>query len=86
MVKKRELNKFTNKFKKKLFFFSIYLDPGVGPVDDPGCHVPIPSNTSFDDLIFDDDDECDSMHRQHLPTMSDMLIAFPSQKGNIFNV
>jgi hypothetical protein len=63
--------------KTKCGFF---LDPGVGPVDDAGCHVQIPSNTSFDDLVFDDD-ECDSMQRHHLPTMSDMLIAFPSQKG-----
>jgi len=54
----------------------------VGPVDDAGCHVQIPSNKSFDDLVFDDD-ECDSMQRHHLPTMSDMLIAFPSQKGKI---
>ena len=58
-------------------------DPGVGPVDDAGCHVQIPSNASFDDLAFDDDDddECDSIQRCHLPTMTDMLIAFPSQKG-----
>jgi hypothetical protein len=59
------------------------LDPGVGPVDDSGCHVTVPSNTSFDDLVFEDD-ECDSSQRLHLPTMTDMLIAFPSQKG-IFN-
>lgn len=57
-------------------------DPGVGPVDDAGCHVQIPSTTPLDDLVFEDDDECDSMQRQHLPTMSDILIAFPSQKGN----
>lgn len=56
-------------------------DPGVGPVDDAGCHVQIPSTTPLDDLVFEDNDECDSMQRQHLPTMSDMLIAFPSQKG-----
>ena len=59
-------------------FFS---DPGVGPVDDAGCHVQIPSTTPFDDLVFADEDECDSMQRHHLPTMGDMLIAFPSQKG-----
>jgi hypothetical protein len=63
---------------------SFFSDPGVGPVDDSGCHVQIPSTTSFDDLVFDDDDECDSMQRHHLPTMSDMLIAFPSQKGTFF--
>ncbi|CAF3688431.1 unnamed protein product [Adineta steineri] len=68
--------------KPKLFFIQCCRDdPGVGPVDDAGCHVQIPSNTSFDDLVFDDDDECDSMQRHHLPTMTDMLIAFPSQKG-----
>jgi hypothetical protein len=61
-----------------------FLDPGIGPVDDGGCHVQIASNTSFDDLLFDDDDdECDSMQRHHLPTMTDMLIAFPSQKGRL---
>ncbi|CAF4556833.1 unnamed protein product, partial [Rotaria socialis] len=49
------------------------------PVDDAGCHVRIPSNALLDDLAFDD--ECDSMQRHHLPTMTDMLIAFPSQKA-----
>ncbi|CAM4755013.1 unnamed protein product [Rotaria magnacalcarata] len=48
------------------------------PVGDTGCHVQIPSNASLDDLAFGD--ECDSMQRHHLPTMTDMLIAFPSQK------
>ncbi|CAM4913606.1 unnamed protein product, partial [Rotaria socialis] len=49
------------------------------PVDDAGCHVRIPSNALLDDLAFDD--ECDSMQRHHLPTMTDMLIAFPSKKA-----
>jgi hypothetical protein len=66
---------------------NVDVDPGVGPVDDAGCHVQIASNTKLDDLVFDgnnndDDDECDSSQRFHLPTMSDMLIAFPSQKGH----
>ncbi|CAF1505037.1 unnamed protein product [Rotaria magnacalcarata] len=66
--------------KPKLFFIQCCRDdPGVGPVDDAGCHVQIPLNASLDDLVFDD--ECDSMQRHHLPTMTDMLIAFPSQKG-----
>jgi hypothetical protein len=73
------------KNKIKTFFLILFLDPGVGPVDDAGCHVQIPSTTSLDDLTFDDDDECDSMQRHHLPTMSDMLIAFPSQKGTTFD-
>jgi hypothetical protein len=80
MVKTREIL-LIRKTKCLALFF---LDPGVGPVDDAGCHVQIPSNPAFDDLVFDDDDECDSMQRHHLPTMSDMLIAFPSQKGRIF--
>lgn len=58
-----------------------HSDPGVGPVDDAGCFVQIPSSTPLDDLVLDDDDECDSSQRIHLPTMTDMLIAFPSQKG-----
>ena len=53
----------------------------MGPVDDAGCFVQIPSSTPLDDLVLDDDDECDSSQRIHLPTMTDMLIAFPSQKG-----
>ena len=71
--------------KLLLLLFSFNSDPGVGPVDDAGCHVQLPSTTAFDDLVFDDDDdECDSMQRHHLPTMSDLLIAFPSQKGICF--
>lgn len=60
-------------------YFFLWKDPGVGPVDDAGCHVQVPPITPLDDLVFDD--ECDSMQRYHLPTMTDMLIAFPSQKG-----
>ncbi|CAF1502996.1 unnamed protein product [Didymodactylos carnosus] len=70
--------------KPKLFFIQCCRDnPVLGPVDDPGCYVDL-EPTIFDD-IYDytndsiEEDECDSIN--HLPTRSDMLIGFPSQKG-----
>jgi len=60
--------------KPKLFFIQCCRDdPVLGPVDDPGCQI------DLEPIIFDEEDECDSLN--HLPTMSDMLIGFPSQKG-----